>query len=264
MGTKKIMEGFKGWPKKYAYSDIIIVGAGPAGLMAAVDLGKHDLKVLVIEKNVYAGGGLGAGDFLISASSYMPEVREILDELKIPYKKGKSGLSVNAGLNIPAKLVSAVCDRGVKILNMAEFTDLICGDEKVEGLVMNWMPPAALKNGADVLFSINLKCQMVIDVSGPEARVCSNLIEKCAIKPNKFEGEDIGAAERFLLESAGIVYPGLAAAGMAAATIYGIPHEGLSLCSMLLSGRKIAQEVEMSFTESFMPLPKKWQAQAVN
>lgn len=248
---------FPGWFKKYASSDVIIVGGGPAGLMAAFDLAKLDLKILVVESASFAGGRLWTSDFLISASTLMPQVREILDELKIPYKKGRGGISVAAGPSLSSKLISAVCDTGVRILNMAEFDDLIYTDEKAEGVVINWVSRLSLKDKVSTGVSADLKSQMVIDATGIDASVCRILMERGVIKPTRYEQVDIRASEELLLEKTGSIYPGLVVAGMAVATIYGIPQEGLTLCSMLLSGRKAADEVVMSLSEIFLLSRKK-------
>lgn len=252
MAGVKITGEFKGWSKKYASSDVIIVGGGPAGLMAALDLAKLDLKILVVESSSAAGGRLWASDFLISASGFMPQVGDMLDELKIPYKKGKGGLSVTAGSNLSSKLISAVCDSGVRILNMTEFKELIFTDEKVEGVVVNWAPQLSLKDKLTTGVSAALKSQVVIDATGVNACVCQILIGRGAIKPDKYEQVDIRASEKLLLEKTGNIYPCLAVAGMAVATIYGIPHGGLTLCSMLLSGRKAVDEVMMHLSEIFL------------
>jgi thiazole biosynthesis enzyme len=253
----KIKSGFTGWLKKYASSDVIIVGGGPAGLMAAVDLAKLDLKILVIGSNSYVGGRLWVSDFLVSASIFMAQFKEILDELKIPYQKGKGGLSVAAGPVISSKLISATCDAGVKILNLAEFKDLICTDERVAGVVISWNPRLSLKDEIATSIPISLKCQIVVDATGMGAQVCQVLMRRGVIKPNNYEQADVRISEELLLENTNQIYPGLVVGGMAVATIYGIPLGGLSLCSILLSGRKIAQEVEMFFAENYNLPPKK-------
>lgn len=242
---------FKGWSKKYALSDVIIVGGGPAGLMAALDLARLDLKTLVIEKNDHAGGSLWASDFLIHTSGSTDDIKEILDEIKIPYKKGKNGLSVAAGPNFSSKLISAVYDAGVRILNMAEFKDLIYTDEKAHGVNINWAPRLSLNGKVTAGISVALKSRMVIDTTGTDARVCQSLMERGAIKPDKYEKASVHDAEKLLLEKTGNIYPGLAVAGMAVATLYGISTGGLTLCSMLLSGRKVADEAMMFLSESF-------------
>lgn len=253
----KIKGEFAGWPKKYASSDVIIVGAGPAGLMAAMDLASSDLKILVIDKSPFAGGRLWVSDYLISASMLMSQVKEMLDELKITYKKGKAGLFVTAGPSASAKLVSAACDAGVKILNLAEFSDLICGNELVEGIMVDWKPQLALKDEVNGSIPVALKSQIVVDTTGSSAQVCKNLINRGIVNPNQYEKIDIHKSEELLLEKTGSIYPGLFVGGMAAAALYGIPAGGLTLCSMLLSGRKLAQAIDLFFAENYiMPFKK--------
>ncbi len=249
-------EKFSGWHKKYASSDVIIVGAGPSGLMAALDLARLHLKTLVIERNDHAGGRLWLSDFLIDTSEAASGFREFLDEFNIPYKKGKNGLYVNAGVNLCSKLISAACDAGVRILNMAEFKDLIYTDGKIEGVVMNWNPALSLEDAVRTSVSLALKSKLVVDASGSDACVFTSLMRRGITSTEKYSQVDLSNAQTLLLEKTGVLYPGLAVTGMSVSAIYGIPAAGLSLASLLLSGRKVAQEVELFFAEDYLGLKK--------
>ena len=60
--TKSIAAMFNETIQEYADSQIIIIGAGPAGLTAGRKLAAAGLKTLIVEQNNYLGGGvLGRG-----------------------------------------------------------------------------------------------------------------------------------------------------------------------------------------------------------
>ena len=70
-----------------AESDVIIIGAGPAGLTASRELSNLGYKVLVIEQNNYLGGGYWLGGYMMNPVTVREPAQKIWDELGVPYKK---------------------------------------------------------------------------------------------------------------------------------------------------------------------------------
>jgi len=55
--TNAIVSNFAEDMKQFANTDIIIIGGGPSGLMAAREIANNGIKVLIVERNNYLGGG---------------------------------------------------------------------------------------------------------------------------------------------------------------------------------------------------------------
>lgn len=49
------------YDKKNLPYDVVVVGGGPAGMMAALAAGREGLKVVVVERQGYLGGNLASG-----------------------------------------------------------------------------------------------------------------------------------------------------------------------------------------------------------
>jgi len=80
-----------------AESDVIVIGAGPAGLTASRDLSNRGFKVLVIEQNNYLGGGYWLGGYMMNPVTVREPAQKIWDELGVPYKKVMEGLYITPG-----------------------------------------------------------------------------------------------------------------------------------------------------------------------
>jgi len=95
--TRAIAESFLKQFQDYVDSDVIIVGAGPSGLMAGRDLASKKIKVLIIERNNYLGGGFWIGGYLMNKVTVRSPGEKVLEELGVPFEKAVEGLFVADG-----------------------------------------------------------------------------------------------------------------------------------------------------------------------
>lgn len=241
--TRAIISEFNRWLEDYVVSDVIVVGGGPSGLIAARDLASAGVKTLVVESNNYIGGGFWIGGYLMNTLTFRAPAQEILDDLKIPYKEVEKGLFISDGPNACSKLISSACDAGAKILNMTKFDDVVYRNGRVEGAVVNWTPVSALPRQITCVDPISLESKAVVDATGHDAWVCKALEKRNILKISDFGPMDANASEDLVVEKTGQIYPGLFVSGMAVATAYGIPRMGPTFGGMLFSGKKAAQEI---------------------
>ncbi|MEA3305404.1 MAG: sulfide-dependent adenosine diphosphate thiazole synthase [Candidatus Omnitrophota bacterium] len=240
--SRAIVREFSKWFEDYITSDVIVVGGGPSGLMAARELAGKNFKTLIIESNNYLGGGFWMGGYLMNTLTFRAPAQDMLDELRIPYKEAESGLFTTDGPNACSKLISAACDAGVKILNMTRFDDVVYRNKKVEGVVINWTPVSALPKQISYVDPISLESKIVIEATGHDAYVLKSLEKRHILKLADFGPMDANTSEDLVVKKTGRIYPGLVVAGMAVSTAYGIPRMGPTFGGMLLSGRKAAEE----------------------
>lgn len=240
--TRAIVGGFLKQFHEYAESDVIIVGAGPSGLMTGKDLANAGAKVLIVERNNYLGGGFWIGGYLMNKITVRAPANKILDELDIPHKEVNPGLYVADGPHACSKLIAATCDAGAKIANMTKFDDLVLREgERVSGVVINWTPISALPREITCVDPIAIESKMVIDATGHDAEVVKKLEERGQIKTAGFGAMWVEKSEDALVEHTGEAHPGLIVTGMAVTTLYGLPRMGPTFGAMLVSGRKAAE-----------------------
>lgn len=130
--------------KKY---DVIVVGAGPGGIPAAVIAARKGKKVLLIERNPFLGGMLASGVPLIGyidrAGNHVVKgiAQEIIDRM---LEKGGTGGHVRVPLqnsltmmnpNWARLIVTKMClDAGVECMVCTELLDVIHKDGHIRGI----------------------------------------------------------------------------------------------------------------------------------
>jgi len=242
--TRAIASEFLAALNKFAESDVIVAGAGPAGLMAAKELAKKGLQVLVIERNNYLGGGFWIGGYLFNTITVRAPAHNVLQELGVPVKEHIPGLYVADGPHACSKLIAATCDSGAKFLNMTFIDDVVLREKnRVGGVVINWTPVTTLPRELTCVDPVGIESKFVIDATGHDAAVVRLLERRGLLKVPGHGAMWVERSEDLVVEHTGEVYPGLVVAGMSVTTTYGLPRMGPTFGAMLLSGLRAAEVV---------------------
>ena len=89
--TRAIIDRFSQKFMEYIEVDTAIVGAGPAGLVAAYFLAKAGNKVAIFERKLSIGGGMWGGGMLFNEIVVQEEGKEILDMFDISTREYEPG-----------------------------------------------------------------------------------------------------------------------------------------------------------------------------
>lgn len=224
-------------------SDVIVVGAGPAGLTAAWRLACYGKQVVVLEKRLAPGGGVWGGGMGMNEIVVQAEAMPVLEAAGIRSARQVEGLAVVDA----AELACAVCLQAIRagavLLNLTVFEDVCIRQGRMTGVAVN----RTNLLGALPVDPIVLSAPVVIDASGHEAVVVERLrarglLAGAAARTPAGEGPmDAPAGESFVVERVAEVFPGLWVAGMAVAATFGGPRMGPIFGGMLLSGCRVAE-----------------------
>lgn len=240
--TRAIVEEFAKQFIEYVESDVIIIGAGPSGLMMGRELARKKVKILIVERNNYLGGGFWIGGYLMNKLTVRAPAQSVLDELDIPYTLYTKGLYVADGPHACSKLIAAACDAGVKFANMSIFDDVVLReDNRVAGVVINWTPVTALPREITCVDPVALEAKIVVDATGHDACVVSKLQERGVLTKPGFGAMWVERSEDLVVEHTKEVHPGLVVCGMSVTTTFGLPRMGPTFGAMLLSGKRAAE-----------------------
>ena len=248
--TRAIADEFHRVLVERASSDVIVIGAGPAGLTASRDLSNGGYKVLVVEQNNYLGGGYWLGGYMMNPVTVRAPAQKIWDELGVPYKEVSNGLYLTPGPHAVSKLIASACDSGVKFLNLTKFDDLVLRNGRVEGVVVNWMPVSALPRNITCVDPVALEAKVIIDASGHDSVAVKRLVDRGLAEWKGMQPMHVDAGEDEVVTKTGEVYPGLVVAGMSVTETHGLPRMGPTFGSMLFSGRRAAEIAALKVEEA--------------
>lgn len=228
-----------------AESDVVIVGAGPSGLTAAKYIAENGLKVVVFERRLSFGGGIGGGGMLFHKIVVDSRAIPILKDFNIRYVDAVNGLYVVDAAEFMAKLAVGAIDAGARIVHGVHVDDVIIryNPLRITGVVIQWSAVIMAGLHVDPLFVYS---KAVIDATGHDAEVLSIVSRKVPEAEIIVKGESSAyssVGEELVVKNTGKVIPGLYVAGMAVASLHGIPRMGPIFSGMLLSGKKVAEEV---------------------
>ena len=227
--------------------DVAIVGAGPAGLVAAADLARGGWKTCLFERKLSIGGGMWGGGMMMNEIVVQDEGKEILDEFGITTKPFKKGYYTADSIESVCSLGARACKNGAKIFNLISVEDIILKENKAMGVVINW---TAVEMAGLHVDPLTVDCRFIIDSTGHPAevvRIIERKVDARLLTPSgKVEGESslwADRAEQTTIDNTKEIFPNVYVAGMCANASFGSYRMGPIFGGMLLSGRKAAKTI---------------------
>lgn len=239
-----VKEAAKDW-EKISETDVVVVGAGPAGLTAAHYLRDFGFDVVVFERRLSFGGGIGGGGMLFHKIVIEEEAKEIAEEFGMRLEEVESGLYAVDTADFLAKLSYSAVESGAKILFGVTVDDVVFRPDplRVSGVLVQW---SAVQISGLHVDPLMVESKAVVDATGHDAEVISVAARKIPELDIFIHGEKSAyseMSEKLVVEKTGKVAEGLYAAGMAVSAVHGLPRMGPIFGGMLLSGRKVAEQI---------------------
>lgn len=251
--TKAIVEEYLQDFNELIESDVVVVGLGPAGVIAATKLAEKGFKVLAIERNIKPGGGMFLGGMLMNKLVVEKAAERFLIEASVKsLKRYNEKLLVCDAYEAATKLLAKAFDSGVKMLNAIEVVDVVYRKDGIKGVVINWHMVRNYPEWVTCTDPLALKTKVVIDATGHAAEIAKLAGKKIGFNPEiqGLEGSMwVSEAEKATIENTIEIYPGLIVAGMSANGLFGLPRMGPIFGAMFLSGEKAAMLAEKKIKE---------------
>lgn len=232
-------------------SDVVIVGAGPAGLTAALHLTNRGFKVTVLERRLASGGGVWGGAMGLNEAVVQRDALAILKELGVRHDRARGDLIVVDAMELACALCLKAIQAGAVVLNLVTAEDLAVHQGRVCGVVIN----RSMISGALPVDPMTLSSRVVVDATGHEAVVVEKLRERGLLEGTELPqrvGEapmDAFEGEQFVVDRVAEVYPGLWVSGMSVCTTFCGPRMGPIFGGMILSGARAAELIASQLEE---------------
>jgi thiamine thiazole synthase len=225
--------------------DVAVVGAGPAGLVAAHHLARAGRTVALFERKLSLGGGMWGGGMMFNEIVIQEEARGLLESFGVTTRSFRDNYYTANSVETVGCLVARAAQAGVQMFNLVSVEDVALREERVTGLVINW---TAVEQAGLHVDPLALHTRYVIDATGHAAevaRVIERKVDAKLLTPSGgVEGERslwVERAEQTTLENTREVFPGVFVAGMSANATFGSYRMGPIFGGMLLSGQKAAR-----------------------
>jgi len=227
--------------------DVAIVGAGSAGMCCAYYLAKAKKRVVIFERKLSVGGGMWGGGMMFNEIVVQERAKPILDEFGIRTRCYEKGYYLSDSIEAVSTICSKTVKAGVKIFNLISAEDVMVRRNRVCGLVLNWTAVEMAHLHVD---PITMAARFIIDATGHAAEVARIVEKKSGLRLKTKTGKTIGersmwaeVAERTIVKNSREVAPGLYVCGMCANAVIGGSRMGPIFGGMLLSGKKVAEEI---------------------
>ncbi len=248
--SRAIMEAYHEKLSRSVESDVVIVGAGPSGLVAARKLSRAGHRVTVLEKRLTPGGGVWGGAMGMNSVVIQEEALSLLEETGVGFRDVGKGLHEVDAMELASALALTAVQAGATLLNLIFAEDLSVHGERVTGVVAN-------RTGVEQALPVDpitLRARAVLDATGHDAALVGFLLRRGLLElPSTLLAEgpmNAEEGETFVVERAGEIFPGLFISGMAVSATLGGPRMGPIFGGMLRSGDRVARLIGQALEDS--------------